>query len=188
MAAMPALVSSDRPAHNWFHLSKGWKRHPQWKALTASHRVVFYTLLDIVNELWFPDSVQLYEAELADESGTSTRTVWKPRAAANLRTSAARRETCVPSARVPVTEIASALKAVYGWPDVGVARCSWRQIEDNSAVQLPPVQCNGTAEAVCTTPSIWGSACAGDVARETENKGATKTAISPNLRIGASQS
>ena len=47
---------------------------------------------------------------------------------------------------------------------------------------------NGTAEAVCTTPSIWGSACAGDVARETENKGATKTAISPNLRIGASQS
>jgi hypothetical protein len=75
MAAMPAHVSSDRPAHNWFHLSKGWKRHPRWKALTASHRVVFYTLLDIVNELWFPDSVQLYEAELADESGTSTRTV-----------------------------------------------------------------------------------------------------------------
>jgi hypothetical protein len=75
MAAMPALVSSDRPAHNWFHLSKGWKRHPQWKALTASHRVVFYTLLDIVNELWFPDSITLYEAELADESGTSTRTV-----------------------------------------------------------------------------------------------------------------
>jgi hypothetical protein len=36
---------------------------------------VFYTLLDIANELWFPDSVQLYEAELADESGTSTRTV-----------------------------------------------------------------------------------------------------------------
>jgi hypothetical protein len=75
MAAMPAHVSSDRPAHNWFHLSKGWKRHPRWKALTASHRVVFYTLLDIVNELWFPDSITLYEAELADESGTSTRTV-----------------------------------------------------------------------------------------------------------------
>ena len=75
MAAMPARVSSERPARNWFHLSKGWKRHPRWKALTASHRVVFYTLLDIANELWFPDSVQLYEAELADESGTSTRTV-----------------------------------------------------------------------------------------------------------------
>jgi hypothetical protein len=75
MAAMPARAASDRPARNWFHLSKGWKRHPRWKALTASHRVVFYTLLDIANELWFPESVQLYEAELADESGTSTRTV-----------------------------------------------------------------------------------------------------------------
>ena len=75
MAAMPAHVSSDRPARNWFHLSKGWKRHPRWKAITPAHRIVFYTLLDIANELWFPDSVQLYEAELADESGTSTRTV-----------------------------------------------------------------------------------------------------------------
>jgi hypothetical protein len=75
MAAMPAHFSSDRPARNWFHLSKGWKRHPRWKAITPAHRVVFYTLLDIANELWFPDSVQLYEAELADESGTSTRTV-----------------------------------------------------------------------------------------------------------------
>jgi hypothetical protein len=72
---MPAHVSSDRPARNWFHLSKGWKRHPRWKAITPAHRIVFYTLLDIANELWFPDSVQLYEAELADESGTSTRTV-----------------------------------------------------------------------------------------------------------------
>jgi hypothetical protein len=75
MAAMPAHVSPDRPTRNWFYLSKGWKRHPRWKAITASHRVVFYTLLDIANELWFPDSVQIYEAELADESGTSTRTV-----------------------------------------------------------------------------------------------------------------
>jgi len=75
MAAMPAHVSSDRPARNWFHLSKGWKRHPRWKAITPAHRIVFYTLLDIANELWFPDSVQLYEAEIADESGTSTRTV-----------------------------------------------------------------------------------------------------------------
>jgi hypothetical protein len=75
MAAMPAHVSSDRPARNWFHLSKGWKRHPRWKAITPAHRIVFYTLLDIANELWFPDSVQLYEAELADESGISTRTV-----------------------------------------------------------------------------------------------------------------
>jgi hypothetical protein len=72
---MPAHVSSDRPARNWFHLSKGWKRHPRWKAITPAHRIVFYTLLDIANELWFPDSVQLYEAEIADESGTSTRTV-----------------------------------------------------------------------------------------------------------------
>jgi hypothetical protein len=56
----------DTPRRNWFHLSKGWKRH---------HRVIFYSILDIANELWFPDSVQLYEAELADESGTSTRTV-----------------------------------------------------------------------------------------------------------------
>ena len=75
MAAMPAHVSSARPARNWFHLSKGWKRHPRWKAITPAHRIVFYTLLDIANELWFPDSVQLYEAELADDSGTSTRTV-----------------------------------------------------------------------------------------------------------------
>ena len=75
MAAMPTRVSSDRPARNWFHLSKGWKRHPRWKAITPAHRIVFYTILDIANELWFPDSVQLYEAELADESGTSTRTV-----------------------------------------------------------------------------------------------------------------
>jgi hypothetical protein len=72
---MPAHVSSDRPARNWFHLSKGWKRHPRWKAITPAHRIVFYTLLDIANELWFPDSVQLYEADLADESGISTRTV-----------------------------------------------------------------------------------------------------------------
>jgi hypothetical protein len=83
MAAMPARISSDRPARNWFHLSKGWKRHPRWKAITPAHRIVFYTLLDIANELWFPDSVQLYEAELADESGTSTRTV--KRALAELR-------------------------------------------------------------------------------------------------------
>ena len=75
MAAMPAHVSPDRPTRNWFHLSKGWKRHPRWKAITASHRIVFYTLLDIANELWFPDSIQLYEAELADEAGISTRTV-----------------------------------------------------------------------------------------------------------------
>ncbi len=75
MAAMPARISPDRPARNWFHLNKGWKRHPRWKAITPAHRIVFYTLLDIANELWFPDSVQLYEAELADESGTSTRTV-----------------------------------------------------------------------------------------------------------------
>ncbi len=75
MAAMPAPVSSDRPARNWFHLNKGWKRHPRWKAITPAHRIVFYTILDIANELWFPDSVHLYEAEIADESGTSTRTV-----------------------------------------------------------------------------------------------------------------
>jgi hypothetical protein len=75
MAATLARVSSDGPSRNWFYLSKGWKRHPRWKAITPAHRIVFYTLLDIANELWFPDSVQLYEAELADESGTSTRTV-----------------------------------------------------------------------------------------------------------------
>ncbi|MAF09501.1 hypothetical protein CMK11_03530 [Candidatus Poribacteria bacterium] len=63
------------PRRNWFHLSKGWKRHPRWKAMTPAHRVIFYTILDIANELWFPDSVQLCEADLAGESGTSTRTV-----------------------------------------------------------------------------------------------------------------
>jgi Fe2+ or Zn2+ uptake regulation protein len=73
---MPARDSSDdRPARNWFHLNKGWKRFPGWKRMTSSHRVIFYVLLDIANELWFPDSIQIYEAELADESGTSTRSV-----------------------------------------------------------------------------------------------------------------
>ncbi|MAF10216.1 hypothetical protein CMK11_07180 [Candidatus Poribacteria bacterium] len=73
----------DTPRRNWFHLSKGWKRHPGWRTITPAHRIVFYTILDIANELWFPDSIQLYEAELADESATSARTV--KRALAELR-------------------------------------------------------------------------------------------------------
>jgi hypothetical protein len=72
---MPARVSPDRPSRNWFHLTKGWKRHGAWRTLTPAHRIVFYTIIDIANELWFPDTVQLYETELADESATSTRTV-----------------------------------------------------------------------------------------------------------------
>jgi hypothetical protein len=78
MAAQLATETDDRhetKRRNWFHLSRGWKRHPAWRTMTPAHRVVFYTILDIANEMWFPDSVQLYEAELADESATSTRTV-----------------------------------------------------------------------------------------------------------------
>jgi len=68
---------------NWFHLTKGFKRHAGWRTLTPSHRIVFYTILDIANEMWFPDTIQLYEAEIAHESATSTRSV--KRALADLR-------------------------------------------------------------------------------------------------------
>jgi hypothetical protein len=75
MAAIPARVSPDRPARNWFHLTKGWKRHEAWRTLTPSYRIIFFSIIDIANELWFPDSIVLYEAELANESATSTRSV-----------------------------------------------------------------------------------------------------------------
>ena len=65
----------DTPRRNWFHLTKGWKRHGAWRTLTPSYRIIFYTILDIANEMWFPDTITLYEAEIADESATSTRSV-----------------------------------------------------------------------------------------------------------------
>jgi hypothetical protein len=65
----------DTPRRNWFHLTKGWKRHEAWRVLTPSYRIIFYTILDIANELWFPDTITLYEAEIAEESATSTRSV-----------------------------------------------------------------------------------------------------------------
>lgn len=60
---------------NWFHLRKGFRRHAAWRTLTPSHRIVFGTILDIANEMWFPDTIQLYETEIAHESATSTRSV-----------------------------------------------------------------------------------------------------------------
>jgi hypothetical protein len=78
MAAQQAKTvdtREDTPRRNWFHLTKGWKRHEAWRTLTPSYRIIFYTILDIANELWFPDTITLYEAEIADESVTSTRSV-----------------------------------------------------------------------------------------------------------------
>jgi hypothetical protein len=66
---------NDAPRRNWFYLTKGFKRHDAWRTLTPSHRVIFFTILDIANEFWFPDSVTLYEAEIAEESSTSMRSV-----------------------------------------------------------------------------------------------------------------
>ena len=49
----PATETDDRHEtrrRNWFHFSRGWKRHPAWRTMTPAHRVVFYTILDIANE------------------------------------------------------------------------------------------------------------------------------------------
>ena len=78
MAAQNAQRTDDRrdtTRRNWFHLTKGWKRHEAWRTLTPSYRIIFFSIIDIANELWFPDSIVLYEADLANESATSTRSV-----------------------------------------------------------------------------------------------------------------
>jgi len=78
MATQHATANNERqdtPRRNWFHLVRGWKRHEAWRTLTPSYRIIFLTILDVANELWFPDSLTIYEAELAEESATSTRSV-----------------------------------------------------------------------------------------------------------------
>ena len=75
MAAMPVRASSRREGHNYITLMNAWFEGPVRKRLTLAARDIFQCLLHVTNAKYFPESIDVYEADLAKFAEVDTRTV-----------------------------------------------------------------------------------------------------------------
>jgi hypothetical protein len=84
MAALPVRASSRREGHNYIHLLNAWFEGPVRRKLTLAGRDIFRALLHVTNAKYFPESIDVYEADLAEFANVDPRTV--KRALADLMT------------------------------------------------------------------------------------------------------
>lgn len=84
MAAMPVRASSRREGHNYIHLLNAWFEGSLRRQLTLAGRDIFRALLHVTNAKYFPESIDVYEADLAEFADVHPRTV--KRALADLMT------------------------------------------------------------------------------------------------------
>jgi len=75
MSAMLVRASSRRKGHNYITLMNAWFEGPARKRLTLAARDIFQCLLHVTNAKYFPDSIDVYEADLAGFTDVDTRTV-----------------------------------------------------------------------------------------------------------------
>ncbi|MBT3500547.1 MAG: hypothetical protein HN463_16955 [Gemmatimonadales bacterium] len=75
MAAMPVRASSRREGHNYIHLLNAWFEGSLRKKLTLAGRDIFRALLHVTNAKYFPESIDVYEADLAEFTDVHPRTV-----------------------------------------------------------------------------------------------------------------
>jgi hypothetical protein len=75
MAAMPVRASSRREGHNYITLMNAWFEGPVRRRLTLAARDIFQCLLHVTNAKYFPESIDVYEADLAKFAEVDTRTV-----------------------------------------------------------------------------------------------------------------
>ncbi|MAF10494.1 hypothetical protein CMK11_08580 [Candidatus Poribacteria bacterium] len=81
---MPVRASSRREGHNYIHLMNAWFEGSLRKQLTLAGRDIFRALLHVTNAKYFPESIDIYEADLAEFADVHPRTV--KRALADLMT------------------------------------------------------------------------------------------------------
>jgi len=84
MAALPVRASSRREGHNYIHLLNAWFEGSLRRQLTLAGRDIFRALLHVTNAKYFPESIDVYEADLAEFADVHPRTV--KRALADLMT------------------------------------------------------------------------------------------------------
>ena len=75
MSAMLVRASSRREGHNYITLMNAWFEGDPRKRLTLAARDIFQCLLHVTNAKYFPESIDVYEADLAEFTGVDTRTV-----------------------------------------------------------------------------------------------------------------
>ena len=75
MAALPVRASSRREGHNYITLMNAWFEGPVRRRLTLAARDIFQCLLHVTNAKYFPESIDVYEADLAKFAEVDTRTV-----------------------------------------------------------------------------------------------------------------
>ena len=75
MAALLVRASSRREGHNYITLMNAWFEGPVRRRLTLAARDIFQCLLHVTNAKYFPESIEVYEADLAKFADVDTRTV-----------------------------------------------------------------------------------------------------------------
>ncbi len=63
---MLVRASSRRKGHNYITLMNAWFEGPARKRLTLAARDIFQCLLHVTNAKYFPESIEVYEADLAE--------------------------------------------------------------------------------------------------------------------------
>ena len=75
MAAMPVRASSRREGHNYITLMNAWFEGPVRRRLSLAGRDIFRCLLHVTNAKFFPESIDVFEADLAEFADVHPRTV-----------------------------------------------------------------------------------------------------------------
>ena len=75
MAALPVRASSRREGHNYITLMNAWFEGLVRRRLTLAARDIFQCLLHVTNAKYFPESIDVYEVDLAKFAEVDTRTV-----------------------------------------------------------------------------------------------------------------
>ncbi len=75
MAALPVRASSRREGHNYITLMNAWYEGSLRRQLTLAGRDIFRALLHVANGKFFPESIDVYEADLAEFADVDPRTV-----------------------------------------------------------------------------------------------------------------
>jgi len=75
MAAMSVRASSRREGHNYITLMNAWYEGSLRKRLSLAARDIFRALLHVANGKFFPESIDVYEADLAEYTNVDPRTV-----------------------------------------------------------------------------------------------------------------
>jgi hypothetical protein len=75
MADMPVRASSRREGHNYITLMNAWFEGSARRRLSLAGRDIFRCLLHVTNAKFFPESIDVFEADLAEFADVHPRTV-----------------------------------------------------------------------------------------------------------------